>query len=162
MDVRPTWTQVAAKIAGLWPRYEPTDAERALIVSRLSGLRMDWLDKAVEDYRVANSSTVFRLAELLECYKRIANTGESPAGAPRASTRQQVEADQRRHEEDAAQAREWLATQPRADIAAAVAWLRQQGWIGPAPLPPRVAEWRANTAMLVQARMQVAAEQPGR
>lgn len=159
MDLKPTWTQVAAKIAGLWPRYEPTDAERALIVSRLSGLRMDWLDKSVEDYRVANSSTVFRLAELLEHYKKIANAGESPLAPTRTAVRQQVQDDQRRHDEDAEQAREWLATQPRAEIAAAVQWLRQQGWLGATPLPPRVADWRSNAALMVQARMQVAAEQ---
>ena len=157
MDLRPTWQQVAAKIAGLWPRFEPTPAERELIVSRLSNLRTDWLDMAVEEYRVGNSSTVFRIAELMEIYKRIANAGDSVMATTRTNARQQVQEDlQRKHDEDAAQARDWLATQPRAEIAAAVQWLRQQGWLTSAPLPARMTEWRTNTALIVQARMQVA------
>lgn len=160
MTPEPTWPAVRQRIVGLWPKFEPTDAEASLIASRLSGLRMRWLDEAVSNYRCECTSTVFRLAELLEHYRRIANTGievETKAKVVDHAKRRAEELEA--IERDAAQARRWLGTQPRAEVAMAVQRLRQMGWIKPAPLPARFEDWAGNTAMMVMARMQIDTEE---
>jgi len=149
---RPTWATVRERITGLWPKYQPTDAERALIANRLSSLRMDWLNAAVESYRCADSSTVFRLADLLEHYRRIANSGSSQA-APRAEsaeTRRARQEDERKAEAEAARA--WLLTQPRTNVAQAVQSLRAMRMLGSAQLPARVQDWSDSQALMVLAR----------
>lgn len=160
MTSEPTWPTVRQRIVGLWPKFEPTDAEASLIASRLSGLRMRWLDEAVSNYRCECTSTVFRLAELLEHYRRIANTGNELATKAKVIDQPKRRAEEREEiERDAAQARQWLGTQPRAEVAMAVQRLRQMGWIKAAPLPARFEEWADNTAMMVMARMQIDNEQ---
>lgn len=157
MDVRPTWEQVRLKINGLWPRFDPTEAERQLIVSRLSKLEMRWLDAAVESYRCETSSTVFRLAELMEHYKRISSTGESKGKMPSAPSEVMAKAELHReeHERDAAAARAWLATQPRDRVASAIKRLRETGWVGRDPIPSDFAAWKSNTALAVRARIEL-------
>ena len=81
MNDATSWDEVRRRINGLWPRYEPTPEERELTVRRLSALNQRWLAVAVDDYRASNGSTVFRLAELLDHYRRIANAGEEREAA---------------------------------------------------------------------------------
>jgi len=152
-NAEPTWSDVRQRINGLWPKYQPTDAEAALIAQRLSGLRMRWLDAAVESYRCADPSTVFRLADLLAHYQRIAQSGEprTAAAEQRPSARAaQWEAERKA---DAERCRRQLAQAPRADVAAAVARLRKDGWLGGQPLPARVGEWSDTHALIVFAAL---------
>ena len=153
-DTTPTWPANRARINGLWPRYEPTDAERELTVSRLSNLNQRWLAAAIDAYRCATASTVFRLAELLDHYRAIANTGESR------TTRQPTQSPERRqadalaeleHEREQCIAR--LRTMPRADVAAMVAELRKAGWLALSrQLPGDFAEWPRHAVFAVCAR----------
>lgn len=151
-STEPTWASVRARINGLWPRYQPTDAEAALIAQRLSGLRMRWLDAAVESYRCSDSSGVFRLADLLSHYQRIAQSGEARSTeVDRPSARTQQWADDRK--DDAERCRRQLAQAPRAEVAAAVERLRKDGWLGGHALPARVAEWTDTHALIVFAAL---------
>jgi len=151
MDVKPTWDDIRVKVNGLWPRFEPTDAERALIATRLSSLNMRWLDAAIDEYRCESSSTVFRIAELLDIYKRIANTGERSTARPRQE--RQAENLLAELERDEAECRAWLESRPRDEIAAVVRELRTAGWISDRQLPPRVSDWPRQAVVVVTARM---------
>ena len=157
MDVteQPTWHEVSRKIVGLWPRYEPTDAERALISQRLQSLRMRWLDAAVDQYRCESASTVFRLAELLAHYQRIAATGEPSRRAPQSDREAERVAERQAVERDADTARTRLSEIERTKVANAVRELRSRGWLGARPLPSRIAEWPSQTAMMVLAFIEV-------
>lgn len=153
----PTWDAIRDRINGLWPRWRPTDAERELTVRRLSGLRMRWLDAAVESYRVASDSTVFRLAELLEHYRRISTAGEQRDAASGAATREPTPAQkaaqwQRERERDHVAALAFLRGIDRAEVARIVGELRAAGWIGAEPLPPKFEDWTVSTCLIVHAR----------
>jgi hypothetical protein len=152
MDVK-RWQDVKAKITGLWPRYEPTDAERDLIASRLVNLNQKWLDQAVDEYRCENSSTVFRLAELLEVYRRIANAGENRMVKVVETPTEQRARWAREVADDARGCRQYLAKQGREELVEAIAWLRKNGWLKHGQLPGRVSEWDDGTVLKVAARV---------
>ena len=148
MESQPTWDSVRGKINGLWPRFEPTDAERQLIRDRLAKLNPRWLDAAVDAYRCETASTVFRIAELLEHYRRIANTGAERADVKPSPMDTRAD-DERRVASDHAASVRTLRTAPRDEVAAVVRDLRGRGWIGAEQLPANFADWRRSTAMIV-------------
>lgn len=149
MESQPTWDSVREKINGLWPRFEPTDAERQLIRDRLAKLNPRWLDAAVDAYRCETASTVFRIAELLEHYRRIANTGAERAAVAKSSPETARADDERRVSADHAAAVRTLRAAPRDQVADVVRELRGRGWIGAEQLPANFADWRRATAMIV-------------
>lgn len=154
MNEPTSWDEMRRRINGLWPRYEPTPEERELAVRRLSSLNQRWLAVAVDEYRAANASTVFRLAELLDHYRRIANAGEERESA-RAKPRADVRRDEwavERARDHAAALRE-LARVDRARVARAVASLRSKGWISTKPLPSDLAEWPISSVLFVHAAL---------
>lgn len=144
-----TWNDVRERINGLWPRYEPTPTERQLISDRLSKLNARWLLAAVDAYRCETASTVFRIAELLEHYRRIANTGAERAAAAKSSPAAARADDERRAADDHAAAIRTLRAARREHVAEVVRELRGRRWITDAQLPPRVEDWRRATAMIV-------------
>ena len=149
-----TWSANRARINGLWPKYEPTDAERELANQRLAGLRQDWLAAAVDSYRCECSSTVFRLAELLEHYRRIANAGDD-VKLKRANQDRAAERVRERDalKQDREQCVAELRRTTRADVAAAVKRLRAIGWLSDRPLPPDVSEWTDPQVFMVCAAL---------
>jgi hypothetical protein len=149
MEREPNWDDVRVRINGLWPRYEPTDTERQLISDRLSRLNARWLLAAVDSYRCDTASGVFRIAELLEHYRRIANTGAERAAVAKASPAATRADDERRVASDHTAAIRTLRAAPRDHVAAVVRELRGRGWITDAQLPARVEDWRRSTCMMV-------------
>lgn len=145
----PTWETVRQRINGLWSRYKPTEEERALIVRRLSGLNQRWLDAAVDSYFAASTSTVFRLAECLEHYRRIANAGEERATAARAAQGGSAVEWNAERERDRQEAIRALSEAPREEVRAAVEWLRAKRFISDKPLPARFEEWRTTPLLFV-------------
>ena len=154
MDVNPTWDEIRQRIVGLWPKFNPTDAERSLIADRLSRLNRRWLSVAVEEYRCESSSTVFKVAELLVIYKRISSTGSfSEARSIERDPKARKQADEDALARDEVVCRRELQETERGRIAKAVADLRQAGWIRAAKLPPRLEEWTRQQVFLVVARL---------
>lgn len=47
----PTWDDNKQLLAGLWPHYEPSDAERDLFAEALAGLNQDDVREAIRDVR---------------------------------------------------------------------------------------------------------------
>lgn len=154
MNEEPTWSAVRQRIVGLWPKYQPTDEEAGLIAQRLSGLRMRWLDAAVESYRCSDPSSVFRLADLLSHYSRIASDGERRKAAEPASTMRSPEWQEERRR-DADRCRTELRSSGRDAVAQAVAALRAGGWLSSRQLPARIEEWTDTDALLVAASMRL-------
>ena len=148
------WDAIRRRINGLWPRHDWTDAERELAVRRLSSLNPRWLEAAVDEYRSESTSTVFRLAELLERYKRIANAGEAGA-APKAAQRQGEERERWTAERtrDHAVALSEIRRFDRQQVAEAVADLRAKGWVSAVPLPSNFADWPISSLLFVHARL---------
>lgn len=145
----PTWETVREQINGLWSRFQPTDAERALIVRRLSGLNQRWLLAAVESYRTASSSTVFHIAECLEHYRRIANAGEERAQSRRNATGGDAVDWRAQRDRDRLEALRTISAAPREEVRAAVEWLRGKGFISAQPLPGRFEDWRTTPLLFV-------------
>lgn len=153
MNEAPTWEDVRRKINGLWSRYDPTPEEREFITRRLSSLNQRWLDAAVETYRASSSSGVFHIAELLEHYRRIANTGterETRKRDPEGGDAARWAAERER---DRVAAIAFLERSDRERIRAAVGELRKTGWLSPDPLPTRFDEWGTNSLFAVQSRL---------
>lgn len=156
MNDATSWDEVRRRINGLWPRYEPTPEERELTVRRLSALNQRWLAVAVDDYRASNGSTVFRLAELLDHYRRIANAGEEREAArttPKPKAQRDDWTQQRARDHAAALAE--LARMDRARIGRAVQSLRSRGWISASPLPANLNEWPISSVLFVHAALTV-------
>ena len=149
-----TWETNRQKINGLWPRYQPTDEERRLAVGRLSGLNQRWLSAAIDDYRAECTSTVFRLSELLNVYRRIANTGAACRVAP--ATNPQAERDRLAAELEADQIRciERLRSTPRERVADAVVRMRAAKWLPNQPLPARYEDWTRPHVFIVCAALE--------
>lgn len=155
MDLKdtPTWRTNRERINGLWPKFTPTDEERKLIAERLANLNQRILLTAVDEYRCANSSIIFKLADLLDIYRRIAATGAQLARRPAedpASRRMREEEELRRDED---RCRRRLSSTDRASIASAVDDLRRSGWIRSQKLPARIDEWTRQQVFLVVARL---------
>jgi hypothetical protein len=153
MNEPPTWEDVRRKINGLWSRYDPTPEEREFITRRLSSLNQRWLDAAVEAYRAASASGVFHIAELLEHYRRIANTGTEREARKRSPDGSDAARWAAERERDRLEAIAVLERADRDSIRTAVAELRAEGWIGREPLPTRFAEWGTNALFAVQSRL---------
>jgi len=153
MTDQPTWETNRIRINGLWSRYNPTPEEREFIVRRLSALNQRWLDAAIDSYRAASASTVFHCAELLEHYRRIANTGAERATARRTdhdAIRSQWAAELERDRTEAIRA---LRKLDRSRIREAVDALRAAGWIGREPLPGKFEDWRDSALFGVYNRL---------
>ena len=149
----PTWRTNRERINGLWPKFTPTDEERKLIAERLANLNQRILLAAVDEYRWANSSIIFKLADLLDIYRRIAATGAQAARRPAEDpvSRKRREEEELRRDEDRCRSR--LASTDRAAIASAVTDLRKAGWIRKPQLSPRIDEWTRQQVFLVVARL---------
>lgn len=158
-----TWERNRQRINGLWPRYEPTNDERDLTASRLGKLNQRWLAAAIDEYRANSDSGVFKLAELLTHYRRIANagaerartqTGKSAGAVWDSGTRETSDDAQSRLEADREHCIGVLRDASRADIAATVKRLRDTRWLGDEKLPTDFTLWRNHSLFVVVAGLQ--------
>jgi len=153
LNEQETWRSNRDRIVGLWPKFQPTDEERKLIADRLANLNQRILAAAVVEYRCANSSIIFKLADLLDIYRRIAATGTAEKRAQAETPAARRRREEEELAEDEKRCRRILAGTDRRTIADAVSELRATGWIRQATLPARIEEWTRQQVFLVVARI---------
>jgi hypothetical protein len=146
----PNWQTNRDRINGLWPRFEPTAAERELINARLANLNHEWVRDAIDAYRCASGSTVFRVAEFLDIYRATANAS-AERHAAQTSYPDRVRDRAVELAADRAACMQRLDATPRDDIARAVVALRYSGWLSNKPLSPRYEDWRDSDIFVVVA-----------
>ena len=146
----PNWQTNRDRINGLWPRFDPTPAERELITARLADLNPECVRDAIDAYRCASGSTVFRLAEFLEIYRATLNASAERQAA-QTSYPDRVRDRAAELAADRAACMQQLDSTPRADVARAVVALRYSGWLSNESLPARYDEWRDSQIFVVVA-----------
>jgi hypothetical protein len=121
------------------------------------------LAAAIDEYRANSDSGVFKLAELLTHYRRIANagaertrteTGKRAGAVWDSGTRETTHEAEQRLAADREHCIEVLRDASRADIAATVKRLRASRWLGDEKLPTDFTAWRNHSLFVVVAGLQ--------
>jgi len=99
---------------------------------------------------------VFRLADLLTHYRRIADTGTTVAArAPAESPESRRAAEAAALERERVRCVARLRTVARDQIAGVVGELRKAGWLGSKPLPSDFEQWTRHSVFVVCARLDI-------
>ncbi len=143
------WNDARLHIRGLFPKFAPTETERSLITTTLARLPPDRVIEAANAYRCEEVGVVFRLANFLAVYRRIAaaRPTESPSKILKSEAMLRVI-----HEERSLVAAQLMEREAEV-VDRAIDALMKRGWLKARPTQKNIDDWSDRVVFLVDAQI---------